>query len=141
MSNTSISNQDNSNKNSSNDFSFKESICLFKFSNLNSSFSSVLSEKNYFVYDFSKNKKNKSKKNLKEVAHVRYSKKININIPYSKDLLNVDFQKTFINNFDDSFAKFCGLNEEQFAKIYIENQYIPFINEFGNINISVKSIL
>ena len=143
MSNTNICtihNEDNSNKNTSNDFSHKTNICLFKLSNLNSSFNIVLSENNTFNCNFSKNEQIESKKNINELENYHYLKKLNINIPYSKDLLNVDFQKTFINNFDDSFAKFCGLNEEQFSKIYLENQYIPFINEFGNINISVKSI-
>ena len=141
MSNLDISNQEKSKKDSLKDLSIKANICLFKLSKLKSRIKVVLSQNNSFNYDFSKKEQNDSKNTLNEGNERRYIKKLNIDIPSSQKLIKDDFQKEFINNYDDSFAQFCGINKKQFMEIYINNQYIPVLNEYGNINISIKNIL
>ena len=145
MFNPDISNQNTSQKTSSNDLLNKSEICLFNFSKLKSRLNLTLSQNNSFNYDFSVNEqnepKNKFKSPLIESDKNRYIKKVNIDVPYSKQILNQELKNDFINNYDDSFAKYCGLNKEQFSEIYFNNKYYPTVNEFGDINISIKNIV
>ena len=141
MSNPDIGNQGTTKNNSSDDFPIKNNICLFKLSKLKSKIKIVLSQNNSFNYDLSKIDQNELQNTFNEGDNIRYIKKVNIEIPSSKKLLKKDFKNEFINNYDDSFASFCGLKKEQFIEIYINNQYIPILNELGNINISIKSII
>jgi hypothetical protein len=46
-----------------------------------------------------------------------------------------------LKEFDTSFAKFCGLNKDQYENIYIKSNYIPKIDSFGNIKINIKNII
>ena len=46
-----------------------------------------------------------------------------------------------MNEYDNSFAYYCGINKKQFNDIYIKNRYIPVLNEFGDIKISIKYIV
>ena len=47
-----------------------------------------------------------------------------------------------LNNFEESFVKFCGLNKKQYNEIYLNNnKFNPLIDEFGDINICIKGIL
>ena len=138
MSNPDIGNQGTTKNNSSDDFPIKNNICLFKLSKLKSKIKIVLSQNNSFNYDLSKIDQNELQNTFNEGDNSRYIKKVNIEIPSSKKLLKKDFKNEFINNYDDSFASFCGLKKEQFIEIYINNQYIPILNELGNINISIN---
>ena len=86
--------------------------------------------------------KNSIKSPLSEPKKSRYIiKNSNIDIQSSEKLLKEDFKADFLNNYDDSYSKFCGLNKEKFTEIYLNNNYIPTINEFGDINVSIRSIL
>ena len=144
MLNPDISNQNTSQKTSSIDLFNKSEICFFNFSKLKSRLNLTLSQNNSFNYNFSVNEqnelKNKFKSPLIESDRNRYIKKVNIDIPYSEKLLKPELKNDFINNYDDSFAKYCGLNKEQFVEIYFNNKYYPAVNEFGDINISIKNI-
>ena len=46
-----------------------------------------------------------------------------------------------MENYENSFANFCGINKFHFKEIYIKNRYIPILNKFGDINIFIKSII
>ena len=144
MLNPDISNANTSLKTSSNDLLNKSEICLFNYTKLKNRLNLTLSQNNSFNYDFSINDQNELKNRFKspiiESNKSRYIKNVNINIPSSEKLLKEDFKNDFINNYDDSFAKYCGLNKEQFSEIYINNKFIPTANEFGDINISIKNI-
>ena len=145
MSNPELFTQNEYLKDSSTDYLIKSELCLFNFSNLKSSALLTLSKYNTFNYDFSlpeeKELKNKQKSPVSEPDKYRYIKNINIDMPSTKKLLNEEFKSNFLNSYDESYAKFCGLNQDQFSEIYINNQYIPKVNEFGDINISVKSMV
>ncbi len=43
------------------------------------------------------------------------------------------FRNEFFRNYDNSFANFCGINKVMFTEIYFNNQYIPKINQTGDI--------
>ena len=130
---------------STNDYLNKSEICLFQFSNLKNKAMLALSEINSFNYDLSTTDQNELKTNLKsplsEPEKSRYIKNANIDIPSSENLLKEDFKRDFLNNYDDSYAKFCGLNKEKFSGIYFSKRYTPNINEFGDINVSIRNIL
>ena len=91
MSKSNIYYQDISMKNSINEFSNKNDLFLFKFSNLKSRINLSLSQNNSFCYDLSKIEVNESKNARKETLNERnisrYIKKVNIDIPSSKKLL------------------------------------------------------
>jgi len=46
-----------------------------------------------------------------------------------------------MENYENSFANFCGINKFHFKEIYIKNRYTPILNKFGDINIFIKSII
>ena len=124
----------------------KNEICLFKFSNLKSTKSVTLSQYNYFNYNFiPSEQKKKAENNLSNPSNKiyrnnKYIKKVNIDIPSTKFLLKEEFKNDFLKNYDDSFAKFCGLSKDIVLKIY-NNKNTPSFDEFGNININNKIIL
>ena len=144
MLNPDISNQNTSLKTSSNDLLNKSEICLFNFSKLKSRLNLTLSQNNSFNYVFSENEqnglKNKFNKQIIESDRNRYIKKVNIEFPSSEKLLKEEFKNDILNNYDDSFAKYCGLDKVLFSELYINNRYNPTINEFGDINISINKI-
>ena len=45
-----------------------------------------------------------------------------------------------MNEYETSFANFCGLSRSQYKDMYINSQYIYLLNEFGDINISANNI-
>ena len=53
----------------------------------------------------------------------------------------MEFRNDFLKEFDNSFARYCGLNKEQYENIYIKSNYIPKIDNFGNIKINIKNII
>lgn len=144
MSNPDINKQDEHLNTAQNDLRIKRNICLFNFSNLKSSSRLSLSNFNSFKYDLSGKQHNKfesiqDNRNLGRNEGA-YIKNITINIPSSEKLSNNEFKNDFIRDFDDSYAHFCGLNEKQYTDAYINNTYIPNLNEIGDLNISINSI-
>ena len=131
--------------NSLNDFSNKAEVCLFNFSNLKSSFKLSLSENNSFNYELSKVVHNKLKNEKKDTSWQkdisRYIKKVNIDLPSPKKLLKIENRNKFMNDYNDSFAHFCGLSKDLFIEICLNNKYKPQLNEFGNISVTIKNIL
>ena len=135
------------------DFLIKNNMLLFSFSQLNSKKKIIISETNSFNLKFltknnlkiQKNKKNTEVNNRKicliDENNNNSLKTLNIEVPSSERLLQSNFQKEFMKNYENSFAHFCGINKFHFQEIYINNRYIPVLNKFGDINISVKSII
>lgn len=119
-------------------------ICLFNFSKIRSSNSFKLSDFNSFKFNFLnkksdiKNIKYKNAQKKKQGEH--YIKKININIPSSEKLREEKFKNDFLSDYDSSFANFCEISKDMFTEIYIKNQYIPTLDELGDINISLGNI-
>lgn len=144
MSNSEIIKQDQHLNTAENDLRIKRNICVFKLSNLKSRSRLSLSHFNSFKYDLSGKQQNKFESNPNNHLLGRndssYIKNITIDIPSSEKLSNNDFKNHFIKDFDESYAYFCGLNEEQYTEAYIKNKYIPSVNEIGDINISINSI-
>ena len=132
-------------KNSMNDNSNKSDVCLFNFSNLKSGFKLTLSENNSFNYDLSKVVQHKLKNEKKDISWQKdislYIKKANIDLPSPKELLKIENRNKFMNDYNDSFAQFCGLTKDLFIEICINNQYKPKLNEFGDISVSIKNLL
>jgi len=144
MSNPEINKQDEHLNTAQNDLRIKRNICLFKFSNLKSSSRLSFSEFNSFKYDLSSKQHNKfgfnSNNQFLGRKESAYIKNIAINIPSAEKLSNNEFKNDFLKDFDESYAHFCGLNEKQYTDAYINNTYIPKLNEIGDINISINSI-
>ena len=144
MSNPEINKQDQSLNTTQNDLRIKRNICLFNFSNLRSSSRLSLSEFNDFKYDLSIKQQNKfgtiQNNNCLGRYENAYIKNITLNIPSAEKLSNNEFKNDFIKDFDESYAHFCGLNEKQYIDAYINNAYIPKLNEIGDLNISINSI-
>jgi len=144
MSNPEINKQDQSLNTSHNDLRIKRNICLFKFSKLKSSSRFSLSEFNSFKYDLSRKKQNKFRSipnnHFLGRNESSYIKNITIKIPSVEKWSNNEFKNEFIKNFDESYAHFCGLNKKQYTDAFINNTYFPYLNEIGDLNISINSI-
>lgn len=144
MSDLDIKNQKEAQKNSPIDFLNKSSICLFDFSNIKSQNKLSVSQFNSFKYDLSirrsKKLKNKLKKSLKRKNKFHYIKYISTQLPSNEKLSDEEFKNKFINDFNESYAHYCGLNERQYTEIFINNHYVPILDEVGDITISAKSI-
>lgn len=129
----------------------KSTINIFSFSNLQSKTKLIISPSNSFQIKFctqntlidnqNKNNLNKEKKSLIEMKNTSILRSLNFDIPSSEKLLDKNFQNKFMYEYDTSFAKFCGLNKSQFTDIFINNQYKPMFNEFGELFIPIKSIV
>jgi len=144
MSNPNINKQDEHLNTAQNDLRIKRNICLFNFSNLKTSSRLSLSEFNSFKYDLSRKQQSKfgsiSNNHFLRRNESAYIKNIAINIPSAEKLSNDEFKIDFIKDFDESFAHFCGLNKKQYINAFINNTYIPKLNEIGNLNISINNI-
>ena len=68
-------------------------------------------------------------------------KTLNLEVSSSHRLSQMEFQNDFLKEFDNSFARYCGLNKEQYENIYIKSNYTPKIDNFGNIKINIKNII
>lgn len=153
-----MSNQDNNETKENqiktiNNVSGKNNIHLFSFSGLKSKNKFFLSQYNYINYHFSKKKYldlkenknlnniNKRKIKLIDEDNNSYLQTLDFEVPSLVQLLEKQFQIKFFNEYDDSFANFCGINNFQFIDLYINNKYIPMINEFGDLHISVNNII
>ena len=125
MSNPDIPKQDRQQINSLNDYLINNKVCLFNFSKIKSQRKLTLSHFNTFNYDLSGNElyytKNDKINPISEVENNRYIKNINIEIPSSEKLSNEEYKTSFINEYDESFPSFCGLNKDQFTKDFGHN--------------------
>ena len=156
MSYKDIYKQDAPKNKSESDMLVKDDMHLFSFSLLR--FKSKITLKqhsNSFRFDFSKDNNdsynNKKKKTNSEINNRKISlidgdknsslKTLNIEVPSSDRLSNEQFKIDFFNEYENSFAHYCGINKKQFNDIYIKNRYIPVLNKFGDIKISIKNIV
>ena len=64
----------------------------------------------------------------------------NRRVSTSENSLNQQKIDLFLNEYNNSFAYFCGINKEQFKDLFINNQYKPVLNELGNIILPKKVI-
>ena len=91
-----------------------------------------INDYNSFIYHFVENNEiiNKKRKlipkNKNSIQH--YIKNANVSIP-SNDRLN------------NSFANFCGISEKIYKEIYQKTQFIPEINQMGDIIINITKII
>ena len=51
------------------------------------------------------------------------------------------FLDDFYKNYDNSFANFCGISEKIYKEIYQKTQFIPEINQMGDIIINITKII
>ena len=155
MSNKDINKQDFLKNNTEVDSFKKDNLHLFSFSLLKSKSKITLSQTyNSFKVDFSKdsyepknakNKENRDIINNRKISLIEGDnnsslKTLNIEVPSPQKLSNEKFKNDFMNEYDNSFANYAGINKKQFTDIYINNRYIPILDEFGDINISIKYI-
>lgn len=153
MSNKDINNHDIYKKNIELNLSMKETMHLFSLNLLKSKSKRTLTEYyNSFHYVFPKDYKpnnnkikdssiNNRKISLIEGDNNSSLKTLNIDIPTADRLSKENFKNDFMNDYENSFAFYCGINKAQFEDIYVKNRYIPIINEFGDITISIKNIV
>ena len=139
------------NNNSQKESHTKTNILLFNFSNIKQSAKIIVSDYNLFNYDFSikslleLNPKieqiNPNEENhIKENPNLNLIKNLNIELPSSEKLTQENFATNFINNYDTSFANFCEIDKKIFTKAFVNKRYVPFLDKFGNIKISVKNL-
>ena len=112
---------------------------------------------NSFNLYFSKNKTNQNDINKIESTNLNNSRiislkesdtnesknclrKINFELPSLIKIWEPKLKNDFLNDYEDSLANYFGINKEQFKDAFINNQYILFLSEFGDINISKKII-
>ena len=130
----------------------KSSLLLFNFSHLKKSARLSLSEYNLFNYNFDTkelfelNQKKepfykKESEYINETINLNSMKNINIDIPSSEKLFQEKFCKEFLENYETSFANFCEIDKNQYIKAFINKKYIPQLDKFGDIKISVKNLL
>ena len=156
MSNKDINKQDAPKNKSESDITLNDTMHLFSFSLLKSKSKMTLKQhSNSFRFDFLKDNNesynDKKKTNNNEINNRKITlidgdknsslKTLNIEVPSSERLSNDKFKNDFLNEYESSFAYYCGINKKQFNDIYIKNRYIPVLNKFGDIKISIKYIV
>ena len=118
---------------------------LFSFSNIKSENIFQISDYNSFNYKFTNNELNKVENHnifiKKKNNEGHYMKKVNMNFPSNDMLRNQNFRNKFFINYENSFAYFCGIEMNMFWDIYVKKEYIPKINEMGDINVSIQNII
>ena len=118
---------------------------LFSFSNIKSENMFKISDYNSFNYDFSNNELNEAeninifKQKKKYEGH--YTNKINVSFPSNDKLRDFSFRNKFFINYENSFANFCGITIKMFSDINVKKEYIPKINQMGDINVSIENII
>ena len=120
-------------------------VCLFNFSKISSKNIFYISDYNSFNYNFPQNdeKNNKKRKKISRYKNSiqHYIKNVNVSIP-SNDILKKDtFLNDFYNNYDNSFANFCGISPKIYKEIYEKNRFIPEINRMGDIIVDITKIV
>ena len=121
------------------------SVCLFNFSKIRSKNIIYINDYNSFIYHFVENNEiiNKKRKlipkNKNSIQH--YIKNANVSIPSNDRLKKESFLDDFYKNYDNSFANFCGISEKIYKEIYQKTQFIPEINQMGDIIINITKII
>ena len=121
------------------------SVCLFNFSKIRSKNIIYINDYNSFIYHFVENNEiiNKKRKlipkNKNSIQH--YIKNANVSIPSNDRLKKESFLDGFYKNYDNSFANFCGISEKIYKEIYQKTQFIPEINQMGDIIINITKII
>ena len=67
--------------------------------------------------------------------------KIEIILNHWKKIIRNKISKFFYEWIWNIIANFYGLSKSQFKDIYINNQYVPVLNELGDINIFANNIV
>ena len=104
-----------------------------------------INDYNSFIYHFVENNEiiNKKRKlipkNKNSFQH--YIKNANVSIPSNDRLKKKSFLDDFYKNYDNSFANFCGISEKIYKEIYQKTQFIPEINQMGDIIINITKII
>ena len=104
-----------------------------------------INDYNSFIYHFVENNEiiNKKRKlipkNKNSIQH--YIKNANVSIPSNDRLKKESFLDDFYKNYNNSFANFCGISEKIYKEIYQKTQFIPEINQMGDIIINITKII
>ena len=137
MSNKDTSKEAYFKKNSKIDLFQKEEMLLFSYELLKSKKMFDISGTNSFRYEFFEEKdalklsefndEPKMKVNNRTISIIDDEnnsslKTLNIEIPSSRRLSQVNFKNNFLKEYNTSFASFCGINKEQYENIYINNK-------------------
>ena len=121
------------------------SITLFNFSKIKSESIFQMAEYNSFNYDFNKTEpyydRNNDIINFKKDTIQHYIKKVNVTLPSREKLKESNFREDFFNNYDTSFANFCGIDKNMYIEIYDKSQFIPTIDQLGDIKVNVDNII
>ena len=122
-----------------------KSITLFHFSKIKSESIFQMAEYNSFNYDFSKTEpyydRNDDIITVKKDTALHYIKKVNMTLPSNEKLKESTFRNEFLNNYDTSFANFCGISKNMYMEIYDKSQYVPTLNQLGDIKVNIDNII
>ena len=134
--------------NSKKEYQYKTCIFLFTFSKLKKSANITLSDYNLFNYNFTTksmlqfNTRKEPFKTLEnENTNLNLIKNLNIELPSSEKLSQNNFYNEFMENYENSFANFCEIDKNNFIKAFFNKKYIPYLDKFGDIKISIKNLL
>ena len=121
------------------------SITLFNFSKIKSESIFQMAEYNSFNYDFNKTEPYYDRNNdiitFKKDTVQHYIKKVNVTLPAREKLKESSFREDFFNNYDTSFANFCGIDKNMYIEIYDKSQFVPTIDQLGDIKVNVDNII
>ena len=121
------------------------SITLFNFSKIKSESIFQMAEYNSFNYNFNKTEPYYDRNNdiitFKKDTIQHYIKKVNVTLPSREKLKESNFREDFFNNYDTSFANFCGIDKNMYIEIYDKSQFIPTIDQLGDIKVNVDNII
>ena len=124
---------------------FQKTTILFNFSKIKSEHIFRTSDCNSFNYDFSNHELNNTGfKNIsfqKKKISKNLIKQIEMNVPSNDKLKEEKFRSDFFIDYENSFANFCGIKEKMFQEIYEKNEYIPTINQMGDIKINISNVI
>ena len=121
------------------------SITLFNFSKIKSESIFQMAEYNSFNYNFNKTEPYYDRNNdiitFKKDTVQHYIKKVNVILPSREKLKESNFREDFFNNYDTSFANFCGIDKNMYIEIYDKSQFVPTIDQLGDIKVNVDNII
>ena len=121
------------------------SITLFNFSKIKSESIFQMAEYNSFNYNFNKTEPYYDRNNdiitFKKDTVQHYIKKVNVTLPSREKLKESNFREDFFNNYDTSFANFCGIDKNMYIEIYDKSQFVPTIDQLGDIKVNVDNII
>ena len=104
-----------------------------------------INDYNSFIYHFVENNEiiNKKRKLIpkNKNSSQHYIKNANVSIPSNDRLKKESFLDDFYKNYNNSFANFCGISEKIYKEIYQKTQFIPEINQMGDIIINITKII